>query len=46
MAVKSALETFYGYGGAPRKPCGSLEGKQLEALKAELSELMQFEMSL
>lgn len=46
VAVKSALETFYDYGGAPRKPCAASASKQREALRAELSELMQLEMSL
>ena len=46
VSVKSGLEAFYGYGGEPRKPCAAFTPKQKEALRAELSELMELERSL
>jgi 4-hydroxy-2-oxoglutarate aldolase len=46
VAVKCALEMFYGYGGAPRRPCAA-PGKQARASTWQgFSELMELEESL
>ncbi|KAK7403765.1 hypothetical protein QQX98_010457 [Neonectria punicea] len=46
VAVKAALQRYYGYGGQPRKPCAFLEAKDLELQLAEFSELMDTEKKL
>ncbi|KAM5355528.1 hypothetical protein ACJ41O_002174 [Fusarium nematophilum] len=46
IAVKAALERFYGYGGQPRKPCAPLEGRALEIQLDGFSELMELERKL
>lgn len=43
ISVKVALESYYGYGGLPRKPCTVLEGKALKAQVAEFQELVELE---
>jgi 4-hydroxy-2-oxoglutarate aldolase len=46
VAVKCALEMFYGYGGVPRRPCAA-PGKQARvAMWQEFSEVMELEKSL
>jgi 4-hydroxy-2-oxoglutarate aldolase len=46
VAIKCALEMFYGYGGAPRRPCAA-PGKQARvALWQEFSEVIELEKSL
>ena len=46
VAVKYALEMFYGYGGAPRRPCAA-PGKQARAAVWQgFGELMELEKSL
>jgi 4-hydroxy-2-oxoglutarate aldolase len=46
VAVKCALEMFYGYGGVPRRPCAA-PGKQARAATWQgFSELMELEESL
>ena len=46
VAVKCALEMFYGYGGVPRRPCAA-PGKQARvAIWQEFSEVMELEKSL
>ncbi|KAF7558770.1 hypothetical protein G7046_g5395 [Stylonectria norvegica] len=46
VAVKAALQRYYGYGGRPRMPCAFLEGKALESQLAEFSELVETEKKL
>jgi 4-hydroxy-2-oxoglutarate aldolase len=46
VAVKSALEMFYGYGGVPRRPCAA-PGKQARvAMWQEFSEVIELEKGL
>ena len=46
VSVKAALETYYGYGGTPRKPCALLEGKALESQMAGFAEIVEMEKKL
>ncbi|KPM40595.1 putative 4-hydroxy-2-oxoglutarate aldolase, mitochondrial [Neonectria ditissima] len=46
VAVKAALQRYYGYGGQPRKPCAFLEGKEFEFQLAGFSELVETEKKL
>lgn len=46
IAVKSGLEVFYGYGGAPRRPCVTPGEKELAAMKVEFQEMIDLEKSL
>ncbi|KAL4939438.1 hypothetical protein BDV06DRAFT_231069 [Aspergillus oleicola] len=46
VAVKGALNAFYGYGGLPRKPCQGLEGEKLAQLEADFTEGVQLERKL
>ncbi|KAH8660027.1 dihydrodipicolinate synthetase family protein [Xylariales sp. PMI_506] len=46
VAVKVGLQKYYGYGGAPRKPCSLPEGTQLTAQEEGFAELVQTELSL
>jgi 4-hydroxy-2-oxoglutarate aldolase len=46
IAVKCALEAYFGYGGAPRKPCMVPSKATVEKIVADLAELMEFEKSL
>ncbi|UPK99030.1 hypothetical protein LCI18_009965 [Fusarium solani-melongenae] len=43
IAVKAALEKYYGYGGQPRKPCSPLEGTALDAQLEGFLELVDLE---
>lgn len=43
VAVKAALQQYYGYGGLPRKPCALLEGKAREQQLDAFSELIETE---
>ncbi|RSL79882.1 hypothetical protein CEP51_007012 [Fusarium floridanum] len=43
IAVKAALERYYGYGGQPRKPCSPLEGTALDAQLEGFLELIDLE---
>lgn len=45
VAVKVALQQYYGYGGLPRKPC-ALPGKELGEMVIGFEELMDLENSL
>lgn len=46
VAVKCALQMFYGYGGLPRKPC-TVPGKEgLGGIRAGMAELIELERSL
>ncbi|KAL3471414.1 putative KHG-aldolase [Aspergillus californicus] len=46
IAVKGALNAFYGYGGLPRKPCRGVEGEKLAQLEADFNEGVQLEREL
>ena len=46
VSVKCALEMFYGYGGAPRRPCAAPTKQYLSAWKREFDEVMELEKSL
>lgn len=46
VAVKVALQEYYGYGGRPRRPCALPEQKALEKMVWEFAELMELEKSL
>lgn len=43
VSVKAALQRYYGYGGAPRKPCALLEGEALVSQMTEFAEIMEME---
>ncbi|KXJ91585.1 hypothetical protein Micbo1qcDRAFT_163361 [Microdochium bolleyi] len=44
--VKAALQTFYGYGGEPRKPCTLPNAEQMEMIRTGFAEAMALEQSL
>lgn len=44
--VKAALQTFYGYGGEPRKPCTLPGAEQMEMIRTGFAEAMALEQSL
>ncbi|RHZ62466.1 dihydrodipicolinate synthase family protein [Aspergillus thermomutatus] len=46
IAVKSAMNAFYGYGGLPRKPCQGLEGEKLAQIESGFSEVIHLERKL
>ncbi|KAJ3531730.1 hypothetical protein NM208_g8755 [Fusarium decemcellulare] len=46
IAVKAALERYYGYGGQPRKPCAPLEGRALDVQLEGFLELVDLEQKL
>ena len=46
VAVKVALQEYYGYGGRPRRPCALPQQKDLEKMFWEFAELMELEKSL
>lgn len=46
VAVKVALEQFYGYGGLPRRPCALPVKKDLERMISDFTELMEIEKTL
>ncbi|RDA95466.1 hypothetical protein CP533_5420 [Ophiocordyceps camponoti-saundersi (nom. inval.)] len=46
VSVKAALETYYRYGGRPRRPCRLLEGEALQAQMAGLVEVVELERKL
>ncbi|KAL2219015.1 dihydrodipicolinate synthetase family protein [Thermoascus aurantiacus ATCC 26904] len=46
VAVKSALDAFYGYGGLPRRPCVAPSAEAVAALKEGFREVMELERSL
>ncbi|KAF2139575.1 uncharacterized protein K452DRAFT_254056 [Aplosporella prunicola CBS 121167] len=44
--TKSAIQSYYGYGGYPRKPLKRLSAEQTEAIKQGIKEVMEVEKSL
>ncbi|OJJ46083.1 hypothetical protein ASPZODRAFT_133064 [Penicilliopsis zonata CBS 506.65] len=46
VAVKAALQSFYGYGGLPRRPCVEAKGAEAAALKQAFTEGIELEKSL
>ncbi|KAL2001227.1 hypothetical protein VTN02DRAFT_2088 [Thermoascus thermophilus] len=46
VAVKSALQVYYGYGGRPRRPCVAPSAEGVAALTEGFSEAMELEKSL
>ncbi|KAK7539098.1 hypothetical protein IWX49DRAFT_88312 [Phyllosticta citricarpa] len=44
--TKSAIQSYYGYGGFPRKPLKRLSADQVEAVKEGVKEVMAIESSL
>ncbi|KIN08750.1 hypothetical protein OIDMADRAFT_107371 [Oidiodendron maius Zn] len=46
VAVKCALQMFYGYGGLPRKPCAIPSEEGLEDIRKGLAELVKLENKL
>jgi len=46
VAVKVALQHYYGYGGLPRRPCVLPPKKDLEKLNLDFAELMELEKKL
>ena len=46
VAVKCALELFYGYGGTPRRPCAAPGKQDRAAVWQDFSEVMELEQSL
>jgi len=44
--TKSAIQSYYGYGGYPRKPLKRLSEEQATKVKEGIAEVMKFEMSL
>ncbi|RDA89100.1 hypothetical protein CP532_2286 [Ophiocordyceps camponoti-leonardi (nom. inval.)] len=46
VSVKAALQTYFRYGGRPRRPCRLLEGEALEAQMAGLVEVVELERRL
>jgi len=46
VSVKVALQKYFGYGGAPRKPCAILEGAKLAEQEQGFAELVEAEKQL
>jgi len=46
VAVKIALQKYYGYGGLPRRPCALPSTKDLEKTNSDFAELMELERQL
>ncbi|KAI9734157.1 MAG: hypothetical protein M1818_006637 [Claussenomyces sp. TS43310] len=46
VAVKCALQTYYGYGGLPRKPCAMPVSEELSKMMQGFAELVELENSL
>jgi 4-hydroxy-2-oxoglutarate aldolase len=46
VAVKVALQHYYGYGGLPRKPCVLPASTDLEKMNLDFAELMELEQTL
>ncbi|KAH8887611.1 aldolase [Thozetella sp. PMI_491] len=46
VSVKVGLQKYYGYGGAPRRPCALPTGEKLTAQEEGFAELMQAEKAL
>lgn len=46
VAVKSALQQHYGYGGLPRKPCAAPSKEDSEKMNLDFGRLMELEESL
>ncbi|KAL4888175.1 dihydrodipicolinate synthetase family protein [Aspergillus ambiguus] len=46
VAVKSALQSYRGYGALPRRPCVALSAADAAALKEQFSESMELERTL
>ena len=46
VAVKVALQRYYGYGGLPRRPCELPASKELEKMVSEFAELLELESQL
>ena len=46
VSVKCALEMFYAYGGAPRRPCAVPGKKSLSVMRQDFDEVMALEKSL
>jgi len=44
--TKSAIQSYYGYGGYPRRPLKRLSAEQVEAVKEGIKEVMEVELSL
>jgi L-threo-3-deoxy-hexylosonate aldolase len=44
--TKSAIQSYFGYGGYPRRPLKRLSQEQVEKVKAGISEVMELELSL
>jgi L-threo-3-deoxy-hexylosonate aldolase len=44
--TKSAIQSYFGYGGYPRRPLKRLSQEQVEKVKAGIREVMELEMSL
>lgn len=44
--TKSAIQSYYGYGGYPRKPLKRLSEERVEKVKEGIAEVMKLEMSL
>lgn len=44
--TKSAIESYYGYGGKPRRPLKSLDDVKVNTIKDSIAEIMKIEMSL
>lgn len=44
--TKSAIQSYYGYGGVPRKPLKPLEEVKVNAVKDGIAEIMKLEFSL
>ncbi|KPM34632.1 L-threo-3-deoxy-hexylosonate aldolase [Neonectria ditissima] len=44
--TKSAIQSYYGYGGYPRQPLKRLSDEQTAAIKKGVSEIMEIELSL
>lgn len=44
--TKAAIESYYGYGGYPRRPLNRLSKEQVEAVKEGIREVMEVEKSL
>lgn len=44
--TKSAIQSYYGYGGHPRRPLKSLDEVKVSAIKGGIEEVMKLELSL
>ncbi|PGH19384.1 hypothetical protein AJ80_04025 [Polytolypa hystricis UAMH7299] len=44
--TKSGIQSYFGYGGFPRKPLGRLSEEQMERVKEGIKEVMEVEMRL